>query len=99
MREMEGRPPPRRRTKTLAGYREALSHYLVSHGGFDETVADLKRQFRFIGDSGAYHFLHTIDQPVPPYDEWFGASPRPQRRRRPARQARRRGATGGAGRG
>ena len=29
----------------------------------------------FIGDSGAYHFLHAIDQPVPPNDEWFGASP------------------------
>src|SRR5262245_9466129 len=28
--------------------------YLHSHGGFDETVADLKRQFRFLGDTGAY---------------------------------------------
>ena len=47
--------------------------YLRSHRDFAQTVADLKRQFRFIGDSGAYHFLWSIDEPTPPpYDEWFG---------------------------
>ena len=46
--------------------------YLRSHRDFEQTVADLKRQFRFIGDSGAYHFLWSIDEPTPPYDEWFG---------------------------
>ena len=47
-----------------------FGRYLGSQGDFAETVADLKRQFRFIGDSGAYHFLHIIGQPVPPYEEW-----------------------------
>ena len=46
--------------------------YLRSHRDFEQTVADLKRQFRFIGDSGAYHFLWSIDEPTPPHDEWFG---------------------------
>ena len=46
--------------------------YLRSHRDFAQTVADLKRQFRFIGNSGAYHFLWSIDEPTPPYDEWFG---------------------------
>ena len=46
--------------------------YLRSSGDFEQTVADLKRQFRFIGDSGAYRFLWSIGQPTPPYDEWFG---------------------------
>jgi Methyladenine glycosylase len=55
--------------------------YLSSHGGFQETVADLKRQFRFIGDSGAYHFLYVVDQPVPPHDEWFAATRSSGRRR------------------
>ena len=55
--------------------------YLQSHGAFEQTVADLKRQFRFIGDSGAYHFLYVVGEPVPPHDEWFGASPSPRRRR------------------
>jgi hypothetical protein len=34
-------------------------------------VADLKRQFRFIGDSGAYRFLWSVGEPTPPYEEWF----------------------------
>jgi DNA-3-methyladenine glycosylase I len=50
-----------------------FGHYLDSRGGFQETVADLKRQFRFIGDSGAYQFLYVVDQPVPPHEEWFGS--------------------------
>jgi 3-methyladenine DNA glycosylase Tag len=28
--------------------------YLRSHGGFDETVADLRKRFKFLGDVGAY---------------------------------------------
>jgi hypothetical protein len=51
-----------------------FGRYLRSHGSFEETVADLKRQFRFIGDSGAYHFLFVVDQPVPPHEEWFAAA-------------------------
>jgi 3-methyladenine DNA glycosylase Tag len=50
-----------------------FGRYLSSHGSFEETVADLKRQFRFIGNSGAYHFLFLVNQPVPPHDEWFTA--------------------------
>jgi 3-methyladenine DNA glycosylase Tag len=42
-----------------------FGRYLRSHAGFEETVADLKRQFRFIGDSGAYHFLWSVDEPTP----------------------------------
>lgn len=63
--------------KEHGGFRK----YLGSRGDFDATVADLKRNFRFIGDSGAYHFLWSVDQPVPPHGEWFA--------NRPARSARR----------
>jgi 3-methyladenine DNA glycosylase Tag len=44
--------------------------YLRSHGGFDETVADLRRRFRFVGETGAYFFLHVVGEPVPPHDAW-----------------------------
>ena len=44
--------------------------YLRSHGGFEETVADLKRQFRFLGDTGAYYFLYVVGEQVPPHEEW-----------------------------
>lgn len=59
-----------------------FARYLQSHGGFEKTVTDLKRQFRFIGDSGAYHFLYVVDEPVPTYQEWFGTPARKLRRRR-----------------
>jgi Methyladenine glycosylase len=59
-----------------------FARYLQSHGGFEQTVADLKRQFRFIGDSGAYHFLYVVDEPVPTCQEWFAAPARKLRRRR-----------------
>jgi DNA-3-methyladenine glycosylase I len=47
--------------------------YLRSHGGFEETAADLKRQFRYIGDTGAYYFLYVVGENVPPHDEWSAA--------------------------
>jgi hypothetical protein len=53
-----------------------FDRYLRSHASFEATVADLKRQFRFIGDSGAYHFLYVVNRPVPPHEEWFAASRR-----------------------
>jgi 3-methyladenine DNA glycosylase Tag len=52
---------------------DGFRKYLRSHGGFQPTVADLKRQFRFIGDSGAYYFLYVVGEQVPPPAEWFGA--------------------------
>jgi 3-methyladenine DNA glycosylase Tag len=54
-----------------------FQNYLRSHGGFWETAADLKRQFRFIGDFGAFYFLYVVGEEVPPHDEWTA-----QRRRR-----------------
>jgi DNA-3-methyladenine glycosylase I len=61
----------------------SFDRYLRSHAGFEETVADLKRQFRFIGDSGAYHFLWSVNGETPPYEEWFADRGRrePGRRR------------------
>lgn len=47
--------------------------YLHSHRDYDATVADLKRQFRFIGDTGAYYFLHVVGEKVPSHDEWAAA--------------------------
>ena len=44
--------------------------YLRSHGGFEGTVADLRKKFRFLGDMGAYHFLWVVKEEVPPYEQW-----------------------------
>ena len=45
--------------------------YLRSHGGFEETVADLRRRFKFLGDTGAYYFLYVVGEEVPPHEEWM----------------------------
>jgi 3-methyladenine DNA glycosylase Tag len=67
----------------------SFDRYLRSHGGFEATVADVKRQFRFIGDSGAYHFLWSVDEPTPPHEEWFSDKRRQRPRKRQAASGRR----------
>ena len=47
--------------------------YLRSHSDFDALVADLKREFRFLGDTGAYYVLGVVGEPVPPHKEWTAA--------------------------
>lgn len=57
MLELEGRP---------GGFRQ----YLRSHSSFDELVKDLRKQFKFLGDMGAYLFLYVVGEEVPPHEEW-----------------------------
>jgi 3-methyladenine DNA glycosylase Tag len=44
--------------------------YLRAHGGFEGTVKDLKKQFRFLGETGCYYFLYVVKEDVPDYDTW-----------------------------
>ena len=44
--------------------------YLRSHGGFEGTVADLRKRFKFLGDMGSYYFLWVVDEEVPSYEDW-----------------------------
>jgi 3-methyladenine DNA glycosylase Tag len=43
--------------------------YLRSGGSHKETVADLKHDFGFLGDSTAYFFLAMVAEPVPSWEE------------------------------
>jgi 3-methyladenine DNA glycosylase Tag len=45
--------------------------WLRSHDGFDATVAALRAEFRFIGETGAYYFLYVVGEPVPSHEEWM----------------------------
>lgn len=56
-------------------------NYLRSHADFFDIVKDLKKQFKFLGDTGCYFFLYVIGEPVPPHDEWMCAQERSKRRR------------------
>jgi 3-methyladenine DNA glycosylase Tag len=44
--------------------------YLRPHDSFDDTVKDLRKQFKFLGEMGCYHFLYVVGEEVPPYEEW-----------------------------
>jgi len=48
-------------------------NYLRSHGGFEDTVADLRRHFRFLGETGAYYFLYLVREEVPSHEDWLAA--------------------------
>ncbi len=52
--------------KTYNGFR----NYLRSHASFEESVKDLRKQFKFLGDMGAYHFLWVVGEEVPSYEQW-----------------------------
>jgi 3-methyladenine DNA glycosylase Tag len=47
--------------------------FLRSHGSFEETVADLKRHFRYLGDTGSYYFLYVVGEKVPSHEDWMAA--------------------------
>jgi DNA-3-methyladenine glycosylase I len=59
---------------------DGFENYLSSWGSFEETVAALRRDFRFLGESGCYLFLWSVEQPVPPHEEWTKTHERRPRR-------------------
>ena len=59
-----------------------FGQYLRTRGDFQATVADLKRQFRFLGDTNTYYFLFVVGEEVPEHAEWSasrGQAARPHR--------------------
>ncbi len=48
----------------------SFRQYLRAHGGFEGTVKALRRDFKFLGESGCYFFLWVVKEPVPPYEDW-----------------------------
>ena len=59
-----------RRMSDLSGGHGSFRNYLRSHGGFDETVEDLRKQFKFVGEMGAFYFLYVVGEDVPSYEDW-----------------------------
>lgn len=48
----------------------SVRRYLRSLDDFEAAVADLRKRFRFIGDTGAYFFLYVVGERVPAHSEW-----------------------------
>jgi 3-methyladenine DNA glycosylase Tag len=44
--------------------------HLKSFDTYEDLAKDLKKRFKFVGDSGVYHFLWTVKQPVPDWRVW-----------------------------
>jgi 3-methyladenine DNA glycosylase Tag len=44
--------------------------HLRSFDDYEELATDLKKRFKFVGDSGIYHFLWTVSHPVPDWHDW-----------------------------
>jgi 3-methyladenine DNA glycosylase Tag len=45
--------------------------YLGSFASYEATAADLRKRFKFLGESGAYHFLYVVREPVPDHEVWM----------------------------
>jgi DNA-3-methyladenine glycosylase I len=54
----------------------SFGDYLDSLGPYDRTVAALRRDFRFLGESGAFIFLWSVGADVPSHEEWSKAHQR-----------------------
>ena len=69
-----------RRMVELEEEHGSFRDYLRSHDDFDETVKDLRKQFKFLGEMGSYHFLWVVGEDVPDYEAWCssrGITPQP----------------------
>ena len=69
-RKLEATVGNARRMLELERQHGSFKAYLRSHGGFENTVADLRKQFKFLGDMGAFHFLYVANEEVPSYEDW-----------------------------
>ncbi len=47
--------------------------HLRSFDDYEELATDLKKRFKFVGDTGVYHFLWTVKYPVPNWHDWAKA--------------------------
>ena len=76
-RKLEAVVQNAQRMLELEAQHDGFRAYLRSHDGFEATVADLRKNFRFLGDTGAYYFLYVVGETVPSYEDWCESRGRP----------------------
>ena len=47
-----------------------VGSFLSGLPDFDAKVKALRKNFKFLGETGSYVFLYIVGQDVPPHDEW-----------------------------
>ena len=73
----------RRKLSAIVSNAQRMVELEEEHGGFQKylrsrpdlssTIQDIRKQFKFMGDTGTYFFLYVVGEEVPPHDEWFAA--------------------------
>lgn len=59
-----------RRMLELDKQYKGFKKYLRSFGSYEELVKDLRKNFKFLGEMGAYYFLYVVGEKVPDWEEW-----------------------------
>jgi len=59
-----------RRILELDAQHGGFRKYLRSFKSYEDLAADVRKQFKFLGDMGIYHFLYTVGEEVPEWEEW-----------------------------
>ena len=47
-----------------------IQNYLRSHGDFYAVLKDVRKQFKYMGDTGAYYWLYVLGEDVPDYGDF-----------------------------
>ncbi len=47
-----------------------IRNYLRSHGDFYEALKDVRKHFKYMGDTGTYYWLYVLGEEVPDYAEF-----------------------------
>jgi 3-methyladenine DNA glycosylase Tag len=50
-----------------------IKKHFRSFDEYEELAKDLRKRFKFVGDSGMYHFLYSVKHPVPEWRDWAKA--------------------------
>ncbi len=69
-RKIEGVVGNARKLIELDDKHGSFQKYLRSQPDFDSLVKSLRRDFKFLGEMGAYHFLYVVKEKVPDYEEF-----------------------------
>jgi DNA-3-methyladenine glycosylase I len=69
-RKIEGIVGNARRMIELDDQHGSFRQYLRSHGDFESLIKSLRKEFKFLGNMGAYYFLYVVREKVPPYEEF-----------------------------
>ena len=51
-----------------------IRNYLRAHGDFYAVLKDVRKQFKYMGDTGTYYWLYVLGEDVPDYGEFCNRS-------------------------